>query len=81
MDYVLAGRELGASKKMARGAEYYDEHKRPLTKLSVGDSVQIQNREGNHPLCWNRTGQVVERLEHRQNLVRNDNSGRVLLRT
>ena len=80
-DYILAGRELGASKKLARGAEYYDEHKRPLTQLSVGDSVQIQNREGNHPLRWDRTRNVVERLEHRQYLVRNDGSGRVLLRT
>ena len=49
-DYILAGRELGASKKLAHAAEYYNEHKRPLAKLSVGDSVQIQNREGNHPL-------------------------------
>ena len=49
-DYILAGRELGASKKLAHGAEYYEKHKRLLAQLFVGDSVQIQNREGNHPL-------------------------------
>ena len=79
--YILEGRELGASKKLARSKEKYDEHASPLAALSVGDSVQVQNREGNKPLRWDRTGQVVERMENRQFMVKCDGSGRVLLRT
>ena len=66
---------------MFRTQERYDEHKSPLAPLSVGDSVSVQNREGNKPLRWDKTGQVVERLENKQYLVKNDGSGRVMLRT
>ena len=79
--HILAGRELGASKKLFRTQERYDEHKSPLAPLSVGDSVSVQNREGNKPLRWDKTGHVVERLENKQYLVKNDGSGRVMLRT
>ena len=80
-DYMLEGRERGASKKLAQSREQYDEHSRPLTPLSVGDCVAIQNRSGTRPLRWDRTGRIVERLENRQYLVKTDGSGRVLLRT
>ena len=40
-----------------------------------------RSREGNKPLRWDRTGQVVERMENRQFMVKMDGSGRVLLRT
>ena len=80
-EYILEGRELGASRKLAKSKEKYDEHASPLAALSVGDSVSIQNREGNKPLRWDRTGQVVERMENRQFMVKCDGSGRVLLRT
>ena len=79
--YILEGRELGASRKLAKSKERYDEHASPLAALSVGDCVSIQNREGNKPLRWDRTGQVVERMENRQYMVKCDGSGRVLLRT
>ena len=74
-------REIASAKKHLRSAEYYNEHKRPLTPLIVGDSVSIQNRSGTHPLRWDRTGIVVERLENRQYLAKTDGSGRTLLRT
>jgi hypothetical protein len=79
--HILEGREVGASKKLFRAQERYDEHKNPLAPLSVGDSVSVQNREGNKPLRWDRTGQVVERLENKQYMIKHDGSGRVLLRT
>ena len=78
---ISRGRELAAARKHAKVVERYDKDKRPLAPLSVGDCVSIQNRAGTHPLRWDRTGKVVERLEHRQYLVKADGSGLVLLRT
>ena len=75
------GEGAGASRKMAKFKERYDEHAGPLSTLYVGDCVSIQNREGNKPLRWDRTGQVVERMENRQYMVKCNGSGRVLLRS
>ena len=58
----------------------YNVGTKPLVSLSVGDCVAIQNRRGSHPLRWDNTGRVVERLEHRQYLIKCDGSGRVILR-
>ena len=55
--------EIGEDKKLARDVERYEKHAKPLTSLSVGDSLQIQNQEGNYPLRWDKTGVLVERLE------------------
>ena len=78
--HILAGREVGASKKLFKAKEKYDEHKKPLAPLSVGDSVSVQNRKGNHPLRWDKTGRVVERLENKQYLIKYDGSGRLRTR-
>ena len=74
-------REVASAKKRAESEDYYNDHKRPLPPLIVGDTVSVQNMSGSHPLRWDRTGVIVERLEHRQYLVKIDGSGRVLLRT
>ena len=41
-NHILAGREIGASKKLFSSQERYDEHKRPLTPLSVGTVSQYR---------------------------------------
>ncbi len=74
-------RELSHSRKQAKIIERYNRDKHPLSKLSVGDSVSIQNQRGPHPLRWDKTGVIVERLANKQYLVKSDGSGRVLLRT
>ena len=74
-------RELSYAKKRADTETHYNHGTRPLTPLSVGDSVSVQNRRGPRPLRWDRTGVVIERLEHRQYLVKFDGSGMVLRRT
>ncbi len=80
-DDIKTRREVTYAKKRAVTAERYDVGKRVLPPLSVGDSVSVQNRRGSHPLRWDRTGRVVERLENKQYLIKSDGSGRVLLRT
>ena len=74
-------REVAYAKKRVETADRYNIDKHHLAPLSVGDSVSIQNRTGSHPLRWDRTGAVVERLQNRQYLVKSDGSGRVLRRT
>ena len=37
-----------------------------------GDSVSVQNVEGNHPLQLDKTCKVVERLKNRQYVVKYD---------
>ena len=37
--------------------------------LSVGDSISIQDRVSVHPLRWDWTAAMVERLQHRQFMV------------
>ena len=80
-DSIKKQRELTHAKKHLATAERYNADKRVLPPLSVGDCVSIQNRSGPHPLRWDRTGKIVERLENRQYLVKSDGSGRILLRT
>ena len=77
---IEQARELAHARKQAKVIERYNEKARPLTPLSVGDCVSIQNRSGTHPLRWDRTGRIVERLQHRQYFVKADGSGRTLLR-
>ena len=74
-------REVAYAKKREDTANRYNADKHHLAPLSLGDSVSVQNRVGSHPLRWDRTGVVVERLENRQYLVKSDGSGRVLRRT
>ena len=77
---IQEAREIAHARKQAKVIERYDSNTKPLTPLSVGNSVSIQNRNGTKPLRWDKTGEVVERLEHRQYLVKADGSGRTLLR-
>ena len=80
-DSIKKQRELTYAKKRLETSDRYNTNTRALPPLSVGDSVSIQNKSGNHPLRWDRTGEVVERLENRQYLIKCDGSGRTLLRT
>lgn len=54
--------------------------RRELPDLIIGDSVTIQNQTGNNPRRWDKTGQIIETLPHRQYKIRVDGSRRVTLR-
>ena len=53
---------------------------RPLAPLKVGDSVFIQNQEGNYPRRWDKRGQVVKVKGYDQYIVRVDGSRRLTRR-
>ena len=55
-------------------------HCRPLSPLSVGDHVLVQNQHGSHPTRWNNKGIIVEALQHRHYRVKLHGSNRVALR-
>ena len=66
--------------RMARTTESLQTHCRPLRPLSVGDRVFLQNQQGPNPTKWDRSGLVVESLNHDQYRVKVDGSGRLTLR-
>ena len=73
-------REKAMAKRHLWATEYHDQHTRSLPPLSVGDSVLIQNQNGNQPTRWEKTGHIVETLPHRQYTIKVDGSNRITLR-
>ena len=73
-------RERALAHKYGQIEEKLRKGTRDLKELVVGDSVQVQNQHGNEPLRWDRSGTVIERLEHGQYTVRMDGTGRITLR-
>ena len=73
-------REEALAHRYGRMEEKLEQSSKPLKDLDVGDNVQVQNRHGNEPLRWNRSGVVIEKLKHHQYTVRMDGSGRTTLR-
>ena len=53
---------------------------RPLPSLRIGGYCFIQNQTGNHPRRFDKSGRIVEVLQHDQYRVRLDGSGRITLR-
>lgn len=68
-----------ARRHVRRGAEL-ERHTKEQTKLSIGDTVLVQNQCVNKPLRWDRTGTIVQVKEHDQYEVKMDGSGRLSLR-
>ena len=77
---LMDHREKAMAHRHQLGHEKWSEHVTKLPALKVGDKVFLQNQVGNHPRLWERTGTVVEVLQHDQYRVRVDGSGRVTLR-
>ena len=66
--------------RMTRTLEKLGTHSRTLQRLAVGDRVFIQNQHGHNPTKWDRSGTVMEVLDHDQYWVKVDGSGRLTLR-
>ena len=60
-----------------RNSEVLKEHCKQLPPLTDGDSCYIQNQVGNYPNRWDRSGTVVQCLDHDSYLVKVDGSGRL----
>ena len=77
---LMDHREKAMAKRHSLGHEQWSEHVRKLPDLKIGDHVYVQNQNGNNPRRWERTGLIVEVLQHDQYRVKVDGSGRVTLR-
>ena len=75
-----AAKEEALRTRLAHSTEALKEHSRPLRPLAPGDRVFLQNQRGPHPTKWDRSGVIVEVLDHDQHRVKVDGSGRVTLR-
>lgn len=73
-------RERALAKRHLSSIERYNSHTKSHSPLQVGDTVAVQNKTGNHPLRWDKTGHIVEVREHGQYVIKMDGSGRCTLR-
>jgi hypothetical protein len=73
-------RERALAKRHLSDIEKYNEHTKPLSELSMGQNVAVQNQTGSHPNRWDKTGVITEVRGNRQYTVRLDGSGRCTLR-
>ncbi len=62
----MGGERRCAQSQIARHTESLTEHTRPLRPLAVGAKVFIQNQQGAGQKKWDRSGVVVESLQHDQ---------------
>ncbi|XP_046863513.1 uncharacterized protein LOC124457279 [Xenia sp. Carnegie-2017] len=77
---TLNAREEALRNRHMRAAERWSEHRRRLPPLSIGHHVRIQNQTGPYPTKWDKTGTVIEVLQHDQYRVKVDGSNRITLR-
>ncbi|XP_046846784.1 uncharacterized protein LOC124440433 [Xenia sp. Carnegie-2017] len=77
---TLIAREEALRNRHMRAAERWSEHTRRLPPLSIGHHVRIQNQTGPYPTKWDKTGTVIEVLQHDQYRIKVDGSNRITLR-
>ena len=73
-------KEAALRTRYHRTAESLGAHARPLRPLYPGDKCYVQNQTGNYPKRWDRSGTVLEALEHDSYIVKVDGSGRLTRR-
>ena len=75
-----SAKEEALRSRFMRTTESLSDHSRPLRPLACGEKVFIQNQHGSSPTKWDRSGTVVETLDHDQYRIKVDGSGRLTLR-
>ena len=70
-----AAKEDALRTRISRTTESLRAHSRPLRPLVLGETVFLQNQQGQSPHKWDRSGVVVESLGHDQYRVMVDRSG------
>ena len=75
-----AAKEDALRSRITRTTESLREHSRPPRPLAPGETVFLQNQQCASATKWDRSGFVVESLDHDQYRVKKDYSGRLTIR-
>ena len=73
-------REIALARRHAKQGAVLTEHTKVLRSLSMSDIVLVQNQAGRRGKKWDKTGVVIEVLDHDQYRIRMDGTGRPTLR-
>merc|ERR1712208_53580 len=73
-------REIALARRHAKQGAVLTEHTKVLKPLSMSDVALVHNQVGRRGKKWDKTGVVIEVLDHDQYRIRMDGSGRPTLR-
>ena len=73
-------REQALALRLDRDSAILEKHTKKLDVVPVGHAVAVQNQKGRFPKKWDKTGVIVENMDHDKVLVRMDGSRRLTTR-
>ena len=73
-------REKALARRLDRDGAILERHTKKLEVVPLGHAVAVQNQKGRFPKKWDKTGVVVENMDHDKVLVRMDGSRRLTTR-
>ena len=73
-------REMALAKRAVKCEENLRLGSKELPELDVGDTVRVQDQQGDSPNGWHRTGVIVEKKLYCQYVVKIHGTGRLTLR-
>ena len=68
------------ARRLDRDGVRLEQYTKAHKQIPIGSSVAVQNQTGRFPNKWDKTGMVVENLDHDKVLVKLDGSGRLTTR-
>ena len=73
-------RERALARRLDRDGARLEQYTKKQKIIPVGDAVAVQNQAGRFPKKWDKTGVVMENMDHDKVLVRMDGSRRLTTR-
>merc|ERR1719320_402506 len=73
-------RERALARRLDRDGAVLEKHTKKLDMIPIGHAVAVQNQKGRFPKKWDKTGVVVENMDHDKVLVKMDGSRRLTTR-
>merc|ERR1712081_42110 len=77
---VQEHREEALARRLDRDGAILERHTKKLDMVPIGQAVAVQNQKGRFPKKWDKTGVVVENMDHDKVLIKMDGSMRLTTR-
>ena len=77
---VQEARDKALARRLDRDGARLEQYTKKQRMIPVGDSVAVQNQTGRYPKKWDKTGVVVENMDHDKVRVRLDGSRKLTTR-